>query len=142
MINKYYHSLIKKKSNNIIVQLFRHTISGGIAFLCDFCTLYILTKYMGWSYQFATILGYIIGIFITYIFSVKWIFHQRNIKNKTLEITVFIGLNLIGLALNSLFMWMFTSLIGIYVYYSKIITTGIIFFWNFYSKKLALFSSK
>lgn len=142
MIQKYWHHLVEKKSNNVVIQLFRHTVSGGFAFVLDFAVLYILTEFVGWPYQVATILGYSVGILITYFFSVRWIFHHRKIKNKSLELTIFIVLNLIGLVLNSFFMWVFTSLLAVYYVYSKLLTTGIIFFWNFYSKKFTLFSSK
>lgn len=139
MISKLYHSFVKEKTNSVTVQLFRHTISGVVAFSMDFTLLCFLKEIIGWNYQIATICGYSIGILITYLFSTKWIFHNRKFKNKSVELLLFITLNLIGLAINSLFMWLFTSVGGIYYLYSKILTTGIVYFWNFFSKKITLF---
>ena len=52
------------------------------------------------------------------------------------ELTVFIGLSVIGLGLNQLLMWLFVDKLHIYYMLSKIIATAIVMVYNFITRKL------
>ena len=71
-----------------------------------------------------------------YILSVKWVFDARTDVNKAQELTVFIGLSVIGLGLNQVLMWFFVDKLNIYYMLSKIIATAIVMVYNFITRKL------
>lgn len=134
--------LLKSPSGNLFVQLTRYFVSGGVAFVVDASLLYVLTEWLGLHYLFSTVLSYSVGLVITYLFSILWVFDSRSVDNRVLEFSVFASIGVMGLGLTSLFMWLFTSRCGLYYIISKAITTVIVFVWNFVAKKLLLFRKR
>lgn len=137
---KKIQSVFKGKTNNTLVQLFRYTFVGGFAFLVDFGTLYILTEYFHIHYLLSAAIAFIFGLIINYLLSVKWVFNNRAMENRWWEFLLFAIIGLVGLGLNELFLWILTDIFLIYYLVSKIITTFIVYFWNFFARKVLLFS--
>lgn len=138
--------MIKKivvgKANNAYIQLFRYLFAGGIAFLADVSILYFLTEFAHVHYLLSSLAGFSVGLAITYLMSIYWIFDEKSKDNKAIELTIFIIIGAIGLGLTSLFMWFFTTLLLLHYLFSKILTTAIVFIWNFVAKKQILFTKK
>jgi len=138
--------MIKKivlgKANNPYVQLLRYLFAGGIAFVADFSILYLLTEFLHIHYLWSSLAGFSAGLIITYLMSIYWIFDEKSKDNKAVELTIFIIIGAIGLGLTSLFMWLFTSFLLLHYLFSKILTTAIVFVWNFVAKKQILFTKK
>jgi putative flippase GtrA len=135
-------SAFKGDTNSTLLQLFRYFFVGGIAFLADIGTLFILTNYFKLYYLFSALIAFILGLIINYFLSVKWVFNDRVIGNRFLEFLIFGLIGIIGLGLNELFLWILTDIFMIYYLLSKIITTGFVYFWNFFARKLLLFNKK
>ncbi len=135
MLNKY----LNQPTGNILIQLLRYFVSGGVAFVVDFSLLYILTEFVGLHYRLSTVIAFTVGLLITYLFSILWVFDSRRFKNAKLEITIFAFIGVVGLLLTSFFMWFFTDKFNVHYMLSKVFTTIIVFLWNFIMKKLTLF---
>lgn len=131
-------SLINK-SSNIYIQLVRYVVAGGVAFTVDFVLLWLLTEHIGVHYLLSTVIAYSVGLGITYLLSVYWIFNERSTRNWVVELTIFALIGIIGLGLTSLSMWFLTDRLQIHYLLSKIVTTGVVFIWNFIAKKFILF---
>lgn len=131
--------LLKNPTNSTRIQFLRYVFVGGAAFIVDFFSLFLLTDYFGIYYIISAALAFILGLVTNYLLSIKWVFNQRNIDNKTIEFSLFAFIGIIGLGLNEIFIWFFTSKLSIYYMISKIITAIIILFWNFFARKLTLF---
>ncbi len=131
--------IIKGRTDNTIHQLIRYLIVGGLAFLVDFATLFILTDIFLIHYLGSALIAFILGIITNYILSVTWVFKSRSIKNKFHEILLFALIGTVGLGFNELLIWIFTDLLSIYYLFSKILTAVIVFLWNFFARKLLLF---
>jgi len=138
--NTKIHSVIKGKTDNTFIQLIRYTFVGGLAFIIDFGTLFILTEYLNIHYLISAGIAFISGLIINYLISTKWVFSKRSYNNRNLEFLLFAFIGVAGLGLNELFMWIFTDLFLIYYLFSKIITTVIVYFWNFLARKFLLFN--
>ncbi len=140
---KYYYkkirSVFRGKTNNTLLQLIRYTFVGGLAFLVDFGTLFLLTEYFDIHYLVSAGIAFLFGLILNYFLSVKWVFNSRAMENRFLEFLLFMFIGLVGLVLNELFIWILTDIILIYYLYSKIITTFLVYFWNFFARKLILF---
>ena len=134
--------LVKGKTDNIFIQLFRHTFAGGIAFLVDFSLLYCLTEYLNVHYLISSLISFFVGLIITYVSSILWVFNERSTNDRRIELIIFGTIGLVGLGLTSLFMWLFTSVLSQHYLFSKILTTVIVFIWNFIAKKRILFTKK
>lgn len=140
IIMQLYNTLIKDKTNNTFLQLFRYTFVGGFAFLVDFGTLYSLTEYFHIYYLVSAGIAFIFGLIINYFLSVKWVFNSRAMENRMFEFMLFAIIGIIGLLLNELLLWILTDILVIYYLISKLITTFLVYFWNFFARKVILFN--
>lgn len=138
-LNQIIDSLLRHPTGNVWIQIVRYFFSGGVAFLVDTGLLYVLTEFCEVYYLVSSIISFSIGLIITYLLSILWVFDNRNMKNRYAEFSVFVLIGVVGLGLTSLFMWFFTDKIGVHYIFSKIITTIIVFVWNFIAKKSLLF---
>ena len=134
--------VFKEKTNNTLLQLFRYTFVGGFAFIVDFGTLFLLTTYFHVHYLISAGIAFIFGLVLNYFLSVKWVFNSRAIANRVSEFLLFALIGLVGLGFNELFLYLFTSIFGIYYLLSKIITSFIVYFWNFFARKVMLFNKQ
>jgi putative flippase GtrA len=128
------------ETDNIFLQFIRYTIVGGGAFIVDFGLLYLLTHFLHLHYLLSATISFIAGLLVNYFFSTIWVFSKKTVKNKYFEFLVFAIIGVIGLGFNDLFMWIFTDRCGVYYLLSKIITTIIVYFWNFFARKYILFN--
>lgn len=131
--------LLKKRTDRTGIQFLRYIIVGGIAFLVDFGSLYILTDYIGIYYLISAAIAFILGLIANYFFSISWVFNKRTFDNKPFEFGVFAIIGIMGLGLNEILIWFFTAELSFYYLISKILTAIIILFWNFFARKLTLF---
>jgi len=135
--------IIKNPSGKLWIQVFRYLVSGGIAFVVDAGMLALLTECFGRSLLLLwTGLSFCLGLAVTYLFSILWVFDNRSMKSHAAEVLVFVGIGVVGLALTELLMWLLSDISGIHYMISKIITTVIVFVWNFTAKKTILFRSR
>ena len=138
MIDKFF----KDKTDNTLIQLFRYTFVGGIAFLFDFSTLYLLTEFFQVYYLLSAAIAFLLGLTINYILSIFWVFKTRVIKSKWLEFGIFALIGIIGLGLNELIIWTFTEHVEFHYMASKIVSTVIIYLWNFFTRKYILYNKR
>jgi putative flippase GtrA len=131
--------LLKEKTNNTWIQLFRYTFVGGFAFVFDFSLLYLLTEYFNIYYLVSAAAAFLLGLAINYLLSVIWIFEKRTIKSKYVEFIIFTLIGIVGLALNEFIIWFFTETVHTHYLYSKLISTVFVYLWNFFIRKFTLF---
>ena len=131
--------LLKHQTDNVYIQLFRYLFVGGAAFIVDIGSLYVFTDFFGIYYLISAAIAFLIGLIMNYILSISWVFNNRTFNSRTLKFGVFTFIGIIGLALNELFLWVFTAKLGLYYLISKIIVAVIILSWNFFARKFILF---
>jgi len=149
-INKTHNTncfqLFKGKTGNLFIQIIRYLIAGGVAFMVDFALLYLLTDIFNVYYLTSSRISFSVGLIITYLFSIFWVFDKRRINNRKIEFLIFAIIGIIGFILTDLFMKFFTeNLFQKFEYaylFSKILTTMIVFVWNFIAKKIILFTKQ
>ena len=137
-----FNKLFKEETENTLIQLFRYGFVGGAAFLVDYGVLVLLTEVFGMHYLLSAPISFILGLVTNYLLSVVWVFNNRTLGNRWAEFTVFAIIGVIGLGLNALIMYVCTDKMGIHYMISKIISTVIVFFWNFFARKVVLFKAK
>lgn len=124
-----------KKTKNTALQFFRYLFVGGIAAVVNIGALYIFTDFMGLHYIISSILGFILGLIVNYALSKKFVFSTEKVKSKKKEFATYGIIGIIGLAIDTIFMYLLTSICGVYYVLSKIISTIITFIWNFTARK-------
>jgi putative flippase GtrA len=132
-------TLLKQSTNKISIQFFRYIFVGGIAFLVDFGSLYLLTEYFGIFYLLSAAIAFILGLVANYLLSVKWVFNKHTLDNKFHEFGIFALVGIVGLLLNEMIIWFFTSNVHLYYIYSKLISAVLVLFWNFFARRYTIF---
>ena len=138
MLNKMF----KGNTSLIVVQFFRYFCSGGLAFVVD-KTLFVVTHYftLHLNNYWATSVGFVAGIIITYLLSIFWVFDERRMKNTLFEVLIFVAIGIVGLGLMNFFMWIFTVQMAIpNDFVCNLLSTSLVTLWNFIAKKYILFT--
>lgn len=118
----------------------RYGAVGAIALAGDVGTLVFLTENVGVYYLWSAAIAFCVGVAIHYTFSVLWVFRVRRVENRLLEFAIFGVIGLVGLLLTQLTMWTLTEQFQIPYLVSKGASAGLVFLWNFFARKMALFS--
>lgn len=139
-MKRLLNCLFSEPTNNILIQLFRYGFVGGIAFLVDYGTLFLLTEYAGVSYLVSGAIAFVAGLVVNYLLSISWVFNQNRNKKIAKEFLFFTIIGVVGLLFNELIMYVATDLCHLHYMLSKIISTVIVFFWNFFARKVLLFN--
>ena len=120
-------------------ELARYFIASGIALLVDAGTLYLLTEFAGVQYLISAAIGFTLGLGTIYILSIRWVFSKRRVKKSQHELIIFSLIGIGGLGINELGIYLLTDKLLLHFMLSKILTTGLVFSWNFGIRKLLLF---
>ena len=134
-------TFLREKPDSLIGQLFRYAIVGGISFVVDYGSLWLLTEKAGLPYLWSAAIAFILGLICNYLLSTAWVFGESRIKNAWGEFLAFAIIGVIGLGLNELIMYACTDGLGFHYMLSKIVSTGIVFFWNFLARRFLVFKT-
>ncbi len=119
----------------------RYGIVSVAALSIDFAILTTLTSGLGLYYLWSSIISYSTGLIFSYVMSVAWVFKTRSTQNKAVEFSVFVGIGLLGLVLNSATMWFFTSVVGLVYIWSRLLSAVIAYTWKYVARRMLLFRS-
>lgn len=132
---------MRLKDNSLIMQLFRYGIVGGISFVVDWGTLMVLTEACGVHYMVSAAIAFVLGLVCNYLLSTRWVFGQSRIGNRWAEFAAFAVIGVIGLLLNELIIYLCTGIAGWHYLAGKVVSTVIVFFWNFLARRFLIFKS-
>lgn len=127
--------LLMQPTSHGFVQFFRYGIVAVIAFTVDFGLLYIFTGLLSWYYLLSATSSFAISAGVNYLLSTVWVFAERTRRERGVELTLFVGVCVVALLLNDIFMWIFTSILGIFYLTSKLITVTLVLFWSFGARR-------
>ena len=142
MIKKWFNTLFIAPTDNWLLQLFRYGFVGGIAFVVDYVTLFLLTEYAGVPYLWSAAIAFILGLVTNYLISIIWVFQHNEKMHIWQEFLFFAVIGVIGLGLNEIIMYAGTDLLHLHYMVSKLISTVIVFFWNFFARKFLIFTKR
>jgi len=108
-------------------------IAGGTATACQYIVLISLVEKFEVYEILASILGYLIGALVNYLINYYVTFSCEAHHLKTLS--KFIIIACVGLGLNTLIMYLFHVVIGIYYLTSQILATLTVLIYNFIGHK-------
>ena len=121
------------------IKIFRYLIVGTIASIVDFSVLFTLVNFFSFHWFYSASLSFILATIVNYYLSITYVF-SSGIKFKEREefLLVFI-MSIVGLTLNQAFIYILYKFAFLNLFYSKVITTGIVFFWNYSSRRYFIF---
>lgn len=100
--------------------------------------LFIILNRLGSYYIISNIIAYSISTLNSYLWNSKWVFKYSgdSLKETSLK---FIILNIIGLTLNTIILYLLVDIVGLRKLIALIITTGIVMILNYFINKIWVF---
>ena len=137
-----FHALLLEPTANTVTQLFRYVITGVSSFLVDFLLLFFLEA-AGMHYLPAAACSFTAGTVCNFLLTKFFAFKSINASvGPAVEVLVFCAISVVGLLLTELLMFFFTSHLHVYFMVSKLISSILVFFWNFLARKFILYPGK
>lgn len=90
-------------------------------------------------YLWSAAVAFAIGLTVNYLLSISWVFNRNRSAKPWVEFMVFTLIGVVGLGLNELIMYVATDLLSMHYMLSKLISTALVFCWNFFARKLIIF---
>jgi putative flippase GtrA len=123
----------------LIGEFLRYFVGGLVALAVDFSLYVLLTEYAGWHYLASAAFAFCAGLSTIYVFSVRWVFKARRLESGAREFAAFAAIGAVGLALTVVIVYILTDLAGLDYRLSKVVSTAMVFLFNFGSRKFLLF---
>ena len=133
-----------QKYKRLIKQFLSYFIVGGVSALVEWSIFFICDSLFLIHYQISTIISFVIATSVNIILGRKLTFKSGNLyKKKLSEILSVFMVSALGLVFNLLLMkvlvdfWGFNSETQRRL--DKIVSTGIVFFWNFIGRRFLIY---
>ncbi len=125
------------KRNDLLAQFFWYLLVGGSAFVVEVATFIAFFMLMGFHWLPASIGAFILAQTANYYLSYFLAF-RRGRFGRTEEISRLLAVSLVGLVLNTSFVWLFIAL-GYLPLAAKITAVPFVLGWNFIGRRLFVF---
>lgn len=125
--------------NQVVNQLIKYGIVGGVAFIVDYGLLLLLTIIFEIHYLVSAAISFVAGLVVNYILSRRFVFTDNRLSNRQMEFLIFSIIGVFGVGINEIIIYYLTDVLGIHYMISKIVSTLVVFFWNFFARKYFLF---
>lgn len=135
--NLDFKGLFTETTSNSVIQFFRYVFVGGIAFIVDGGSLFLIEK-TGINYLIAAVFAFVIGLICNYILSKLLVFKKSKVDGRV-EFIVYGVIGVIGLLFTEIIMYILTDIVGIYFMLSKVVAAIIVLLWNFLARKIILY---
>ena len=127
-----------KKFKQKILKPFKYLIIGGLATTQYLGILYLLTELGGLDYQVSNLISFPLST-TTAFFAHKYITFQNHEKKHAQQFSIFFTIAITGLGINIYSLRFFVEKMHLWYMLAAIITSGIVFIWNFILNNLITF---
>ncbi|MDR1343053.1 MAG: GtrA family protein [Prevotellaceae bacterium] len=123
----------------MIALFIKFCLVGGSGVAVDFAVTGVGKELLRINRYLANALGFAVAASSNYILNRLWTFHSHN--NVPAEYAKFIGIALVGLAINSAVIYLLAEKLKIHFYLSKLLAIGVVTVWNFLMSYLFAFAA-
>jgi putative flippase GtrA len=122
---------VEQIPTEIILKLIRYAIVGFTGIGIDFSITYLFKEYIKVSKYIANSLGFCTAVMTNYLLNRYWTFKAEN-ADIFIQFGTFLGVCLIGLAINNIIIYILNEKLKLNFYISKVIAIIVVVFWNFF----------
>jgi putative flippase GtrA len=123
----------------LFLKLVKFCVVGLSGMVVDFGTTWILKEKAHINKYLANSAGFILATTSNYFLNRIWTFHSHN-QQIAFEYMSFLGISVVGLALNNLIIYLLTDKLRMNFYLAKVFAIGVVTIWNFVMNYLVTFS--
>lgn len=121
------------------MKIIKYAFVGGCAAVVDVGLFILFAKFLGFNYLLVGFCTFLLGTLVNYVLSIRFVFVSGAQHKKRKEIFLVYLVSSFGLALNLFILYVCHDLLSFDVAVAKIIATGLVFFWNYLSRKRFIF---
>ncbi|TDO19649.1 GtrA family protein [Pedobacter duraquae] len=130
-----------KKLPFSFLSLIKFGLTGLSGLLIDFSLTWLLKEELRVNKFIANAVGFTFAVLSNYFINRFWTFGSVDKQQVSKQLSAFVLVSLFGLALNSGFIYLFTTVWMLDFYISKIIAVVLVFFWNFSANYFLVFKA-
>ncbi len=123
-----------------ILEVFRYGLGTIIALAVDVGVLTLLVSGLRFHYILAATISFVVGGVVLYVLSVRFVFRHRRISDIRVEMSSFIALGVLGLAIQTVVMATAVQQMHVHYLVAKLASAGCTFFVNYALRRSLLFS--
>lgn len=131
-----YTQLVFEK---LLMKFLKFGAVGFSGLFVDFGLTYLFKEWLGIQKYVANAIGFMTAATSNYILNRIWTFQSEN-PNVAFEYSEFVVIALIGLAINTLILWVLVSRWQLNFYLSKVFAIAVVTVWNFFANLLVTFA--
>lgn len=139
--NKWSLSYLESLLPFRFLSLVKFGFTGMSGLVIDFTVTWLLKDELHLNKFLANAAGFSAAVISNYVINRLWTFSERERTKVSKQFASFLMVSLIGLLLNSGFLYLFHEHFALNFYLSKAIAILLVFFWNFSANYFFVFKS-
>lgn len=128
--------------SKLLSRVTKYALVGGTAAFCEWIIFAILTFTLDVYFLVSASISFIFATFVNYKIGVKLLFRSGFLHSENKEIYLTYLVSGIGLILNLAILYFLVENLLMHPMISKILSTGIVFLWNFGARAYFIFEFK
>jgi putative flippase GtrA len=124
------------------IQIIRYLAIGGTAAVVNLGIFFVFAKLLGLNYMIVGAVAFAIATLVNYELSVRHVFESGIRFEKKQEIFWIYVVSLVGMGIDLVTLYICISIFQVEMMMSKVVATGVVFFWNYYARKHFVFKAK
>jgi putative flippase GtrA len=125
---------------SLIMQFLLYLVVGGLSFCVDI-GIFVLLQSVGVPVIPASITSFITATGANYLLSTTLAFQSGRFR-RHIELVRFLSVVLVGLVLNTGFVWLFVYPLEVHPTVAKIVAVPIVLGWNYFGRRLLVFHDR
>ena len=121
------------------MRIVRYFFVGGAAAVVDIGLFSIFASYLGWPWIPVSVATFILATLVNYFLSIRFFFDSVLRHKKHLVVMGVFIVSTLALLVNQLALYLAIELAGLHLILSKLIATGVVFFWNYFGRSKFVF---
>jgi putative flippase GtrA len=121
--------------------LFQYGIVGGVAALVEWAVFWVCNNAIGLYYILSTCIAFVVATLVNFLLASKFVFKSSG-YSRINEVFLVYLFSAVGLGLNILLMKLFVDFLSFWPLGSKILSTGIVFLWNYSIRRFVVYRNR
>ena len=113
------------------MRIVRYFFVGAAAAAVDIGLFTVFARLLGYNYLAVAGCTFVVATLVNYSLSVRHVFASGTRFGRSLEVALVFAVSAIGLAINQGVLFVAVERLGLDLVLSKILATGVVFFWNY-----------
>jgi putative flippase GtrA len=121
--------------------ILKYLIVGTIAAIIDFSVFGLLVYFADLTWYWAACVSFLLATLANYLLVISFVFDSGVRFKQSHEVTLVFLVSLIGLVVNQIILYAAIAYLSSNLLIAKLIATGGMFFWNYFSRSRFIFKS-